>query len=159
MFEPHQKKYLERVWTSQKDTGEAPSGFWYWTVLALCGALMLVQPFPEFLVPQTAKLVSMIYVVVNTLALSLMWWFASAEAVSKWDLDKVFHRSLVAMAVESGWRDGIRYAIMLLLAAGFVVTNSLWAGAVVMIWLVMKVELKHRWRMILVHRLSEIPKR
>ncbi len=120
---------------------------------------MLAQPFPEFLVPQTAKLVSMIYVVVNTLALSLMWWFASAEAVSKWDLDKVFHRSLVAMAVESGWRDGIRYAIMLLLAAGFVVTNSLWAGAVVMIWLVMKVELKHRWRMILVHRLSEIPKR
>ncbi len=159
MFEPHHQKYLERLWTSQKHTGEAPSGIVYWTVLALCGVIMLAQPFPELLVPQTAKLISMIYVVVNTLALSIMWWFASAEKVSKWDLDKVFHRSLVAMAVENRWRDGLRYAIMTLLAAGFVVNNSLWAGALVMIWLTMKFELKHRWRMIISHRLSEIPKR
>jgi hypothetical protein len=84
---------------------------------------------------------------------------ASPSRVQNWKLEQVFDKTMVEMALESSWRDTLRYAIILGVAIGFYIMGSIWASALTLIWLVMKFELKQRWKMFIAYRIREIPNR
>lgn len=157
MFEEHHQRYLERIWKAQEsDVGKRQEP-WFYMVLAGCAVCMLYDPMPGWQMAEMGKLIAIIYVLLTTLSTSIMWLMASPSRVQTWELEQVFHRSFVEMALEPSWRDSLRYLVILGVAAGFWNMGSIWAGAVALIWLVMKFELKHRWKMIITHRIREIP--
>jgi hypothetical protein len=158
MFEPHHQRYLVRLWQTQKEHDVTKRGEpWFYLVLAVCGAGMLFNPFPEWQLADMSKLIAITYVLTTTLSYSILWTMASPANAMKWELEKVFDRGMVEMAVEPFWRDALRYLVILGVAAGLWHMDSIWASALSLIWLTMRVELKQRWKMVIAHRLAEIP--
>ena len=157
MFEEHHQRYLERIWKSQERDVSKRQEPWYYLVLMGCAVCMLFKPMPGWQLAEMSKLIGIIYVLLTTISTSIIWLMASPNRVQTWDLEQVFHRSMVEMALEPSWRDSLRYLVILAVAAGFASMGSIWASAVALIWLVMKFELKHRWKMIIAYRIREIP--
>jgi hypothetical protein len=159
MLEQHQLRYLERLWKTQDNEVGKKQEPWFYLVLGLCAVFMVFNPFPDWKLGEMSKLISIVYVLLTTISTSILWIMASPSRVQNWKLEQVFDKTMVEMALESSWRDTLRYAIILGVAIGFYIMGSIWASALTLIWLVMKFELKQRWKMFIAYRIREIPNR
>ena len=159
MFEPHHQRYLERIWQTQESDVNKRQEPWFYLVLGFCAVCMIFQPIPTWKLAEMCRIISIVYVLLTTISTGIIWTMASPARVQKWTLEQVFDKGMVEMALDSGWKDFFRYAVIVGVAVGLWIMGSIWASALALIWLTMKFELKHRWKMFMVHKLPEIPQR